>query len=758
MSTTVDLDIEGMTCSSCVAHVQGRLNALDGVTASVNLATETARVVSEHPVSVDVLIEAVRQAGYTARPRGTKSPSGPERHPHVAPVVGARVPKSSATDSHEHLAAPLRARFWVAASLSLPVLLISMLPAIQFPGWAYLAAVLTTPVVWWAGWPFHRAAVAQARHGRASMDTLVSLGVMAAWLWSLWALVFGEAGGSASMTGSFFTPAGTPGGHVYFESAAVIVTLIVLGRLIEARSRRRAGAALSALGRLLPDTVRRVELSALDHADLLQPTRRERTVRLAEVRPGDLLLVRVGERVPADGVVETGEGFVDESVLTGESAPRPVKPAQPVTAGAIVLDAVLTIQVTQVGSDTRLARLTALVESAQIQKSATQQFADRVSGFFVPIVLALGGLTAVAWLVAGSSLATALGVALSVIIIACPCALGLATPVAILAGTGRGAQRGVVIVNPDALAAARRLGTVFLDKTGTLTEGEPSVAEFRVADGVEAQRAFGALAALEAKSTHPLARAILAAATERGISVPHATDVTELSGTGVRGVVLGVHYRVGRPSSGGDVPAELAELAATPASSVMLWAEDRPVLVATFTDRAKPDAAAAVAEMRRLGLRTVIASGDREAVVRAEALRLGIDEYHAEQTPEQKIALIDSARARGAVAMVGDGINDAAALARADLGIAMASGSDLAQAAADIVVTRSDARVIVDALRLGRAITTGIRQNLAWAFGYNVVAVPLAVAGLLNPMIAAAAMAASSLFVVLNSARLARWR
>ena len=745
MTRTVDLDITGMTCSSCVSHVQRRLGELDGVEASVNLATERARVIAPESVSDAELVAAVAAAGYGAHVAGEHM-----EHEH------------GGMSAHDHADRLLGQRLGFAAIASVPILLISMIPAWQFDYWQWVVAVLTTPVVWWAGWPFHRAAWANLKHRSATMDTLISVGTLAAWGWSIWALLFGHAG----MIGmrhevSLLPAASSPGGNIYFESAAVIVTLILLGRFIEGRSRRQAGAALAELGKLLPSMVTVVERAASDPADLLAPTRKETQLARSEVRAGQLIVVRPGETVPIDGVVREGQGALDESVLSGESVPREIGPGAEVAAGSIALDTRLIVEATKVGGDTRLAQLTELVEHAQTAKSSAQQLADRISAWFVPVVLLLALGTAIAWLLLGASADTAIGIAISVVIIACPCALGLATPVAILAGTGRGAQLGLIISGPDALSSARNANTVFLDKTGTLTRAELSLSEFVIADGVSEREAWSALAGLESASEHPIARAVLAAAAARDVRPAEPSDIRVEAGIGISGRIDGNDFAVRRPSiepGATALPAQLHGALDQPATALVLWKNQRPIAVALLRDSLKADAAESIAELRLLGLEPVLLSGDRAPVVEAVATELGIRQWHAGVTPEEKLDRIRAAQALGPVVMVGDGINDAAALAAADLGIAMGSGTDLARQSGDLTVLRRDARGVPLAVRLARAVTNTIRGNLGWAFGYNVAAIPLAVAGLLNPMIAAAAMAFSSVFVVLNSVRLTRFR
>ncbi|MET3466959.1 MULTISPECIES: heavy metal translocating P-type ATPase [Microbacterium] len=730
------LDIEGMTCASCVARVEKRLQRLDGVHATVNLATESARV--EHPaaVSVDDLVEAVGQAGYTARVR-----SSPAQHPaehHDAP-------------GHQHDVedmpgqTTLRTRLIWGIVLAAPVVALGMVPAWQFPGWQWVSLVLTAPVVFWAGWPFHRATFANARHGALTMDTLVTLGTFAAFAWSLWAVLFGSAGRIGIRHDVvLFGPVHDPTSLVYFEVAAAVTVLILLGRYIEQRSRRRAGAALRAL----------LELGA---ADVELPDGRR--VGIDALHAGDEFIVRPGEKVATDGIVVDGAAAVDESMLTGESVPVDVGPGSEVTGGTIASGGRLRVRATSVGDETRLAHLARLVDEAQSGKSRVQRLADRVSAVFVPVVIVVAVLTLLGWVIAGAPVAAGFTAAVAVLIIACPCALGLATPIAVLVGTGRGAELGILITGPEALEAAERIDVVLMDKTGTLTEGRMSVASVVTAAGADRDDALRAAGAVESASEHPIARAIVAAAG----TVPPVTEFTGVAGGGVSGVVEGrevtagsvafVTQRLGELSSELDEAAR--DAAASGASVVAVGWDGAVRAVIAVSDRVRDDAREAVARLHRTGASVVLVTGDNAGAAGAVARELGIDDVVADVRPEGKLEEVRRRQAAGKrVAMVGDGVNDAAALAAADLGIAMGGGTDAAKHASDITLTAGSPRAVAEAIELSRRTLGIIRGNLFWAFAYNVAAVPLAVAGLLNPMVAAAAMAFSSVFVVLNSLRL----
>lgn len=721
----IDLDVEGMTCASCVSHVTTSLESLPGVTASVNLATERARVDAPESVSDDELVAAIVAAGYTAHVHGDET-----------------------ADADRSQSVTLAQRLVVSIILTLPVLLISMIPAWQFDYWQYLMFMLATPVVFWSGWPFHRAAWANLRRRTASMDTLVSVGTLSAWGWSTWAIMFGHASHIGMRHEWALVPSNTDASmNIYFETAAVLVTVILLGRWLEERSRRTAGAALHELSRLLPTDVRLLDATGSAASEALVPR--------GQVQAGQLIAVLAGDTIPFDGVVTEGHGLIDAAVVTGESLPQAVQPDSVVMAGSVALDARLVMRATHVGDDTRIAQLTELVDQAQVAKSSVQRLADRISAVFVPAVLSIALVTGIVWWIASGNLGLAFSIAIAVVIIACPCALGLATPVAIMAGTGRGAQLGIIISGPDAIERSGKLRRVFLDKTGTLTEGNFALERILV-DGVTEEQALAMLAALEAGSTHPIAAAIMRVSAERELETDVAEQLRVIPGAGVTGVIAGVETRAVSPRSFGELPASL-RVEAT-ATSVLLVHGGRAVALAQFGDAAKPDAVAAVHELERLGLEPELITGDAQRVATQVAAELGITRVRAELSPEDKLAAIRTAQQQGAVAMVGDGINDAAALAQADIGIAMGAGTDLARAASDITVLRSDAMVIPQAVRLTQATRRIIIGNLVWAFGYNVAAIPLAMAGLLGPMIAGAAMAFSSVFVVLNSVRLTRFK
>ncbi|MDR6690650.1 Cu+-exporting ATPase [Microbacterium sp. 1154] len=778
------LDIEGMTCASCVARVEKKLGRVEGVEAAVNLATETARV--RYPADLDptALVDAVRSAGYdaTVRPRAAapgaaasvpaqtrtdeRADAGtPASEPVAVPAPGGEIDATTghaldgAADQGGHVhdtgdapgSTPLRVRLWVSLALAVPVVALGMIPPWQFPGWQWVSLVLATPIVLWGGWPFHRATLRNARHGAATMDTLITLGTFAAYLWSVWALVFGTAGRiGIRHEVVLFGPVHDATSVVYFEVAAAVTVFLLLGRVIEQRSTRRAGAALRAL----------LDLGARE-AELADGRR----IDIDRLVVGDAFVVRPGATVATDGEVLEGRASIDESMLTGESLPVDVGPGSSVTGGTIASGGRLVVRATGVGEQTRLARIARLVEDAQLGKSRVQRLADRISGVFVPVVIALAALTLVAWLVAGQPVAAGFTAAVAVLIIACPCALGLATPIAILVGTGRGAQLGILVTGPAALESAERIDTIVLDKTGTLTSGRMSVARVTTADAQDAADALSRVAAVERGSEHAIAHAIVAAAGEG----PVAADLEALPGRGVTGTVDGVRVFAGRPALAADLGAQLpaalvdAVAAGERRGTVVVagWAgpdgDPTARVVIEVADTVRPESAAAVAQLKAMGLEPVLLTGDNEHVARTVAADLGIERVRAGVLPEGKVDAITALRAEGrTVAMVGDGVNDAAALASADLGIAMGGGTDAALHASDVALMRDDPRGIVTALALSRRTMRIIRGNLFWAFAYNVAALPLAAFGLLNPMLAGAAMAFSSVFVVLNSLRLRR--
>ncbi|MEU3256292.1 heavy metal translocating P-type ATPase [Streptomyces albidoflavus] len=745
-TTEVELSVGGMTCASCAARVEKKLNRMPGVTATVNYATEKAMIAYEpgEELGVADLIATVVRTGYTAeeiRP--------PEPEPAAeTPQDGAEASGARGEDGTE----ALRQRFTVSAVLAAPVILLSMVPAFQFDHWQWLCLTLTAPVVVWGGLPFHRAAWTNLRHGATTMDTLVSVGTLAAFGWSLWALFLGHAGMTGMRHGFDLTASRADASSmIYLEVAAGVVTFLLLGRWLEARAKRRAGAALRAL----------LELGARE-ATVVRDGREVR-VPVARLVVGDRFTVRPGETIATDGRVLEGRSAVDTSLLTGESAPVDVTPGDQVTGATVNTGGRLTVEATRIGADTQLARMARLVEQAQNGKAAVQRLADRVSAVFVPVVLVLALGTLVGWLLATDDTTAAFTAAVAVLIIACPCALGLATPTALLVGTGRGAQLGVLIRGPEVLENTRRVDTVVLDKTGTLTTGRMELTEVLPAPGTDETELLRLAGALEHASEHPVARALASAAEERHGPLPPVSGFASTSGLGVRGTVEGRQVAAGRPhflaEAGMPLPEELERALADAEArgrSVVAAGWDGAVRgLLTLADALRETSAEAVRELRALGLTPVLLTGDNAAVAAEVAREAGIGRVVAGVLPEGKVAEVERLRAEGrTVAMVGDGVNDAAALATADLGLAMGTGTDAAIEAGDLTLVRGDLRAAADAIRLSRRTLATIKGNLCWAFGYNVAALPLAAAGLLNPMIAGAAMAFSSVFVVTNSLRL----
>ncbi|MFD9336720.1 heavy metal translocating P-type ATPase [Streptomyces sp. NPDC060028] len=746
----VELSIGGMTCASCAARIEKKLNRMDGVSATVNYATEKAKISYGGDVEVADLIATVVKTGYTAEAPPPPAPEPADEPGEPGPAgAGPQVPRDP------ELAA-LRSRLLVCAALAFPVVLLAMVPALQFDNWQWLSLTLAAPVVVWGALPFHKAAWTNARHGAATMDTLVSVGTLAAFAWSLWALFFGQAAMPGMRHGFDFAISRTDGSSaIYLEVAAGVVSFILLGRYLEARSKRKAGAALKAL----------LELGAKDVAVLRGGV--EVRIPVGALAVGDRFVVRPGEKIATDGAVIEGSSAVDASMLTGESVPVEVSVGDFVTGATVNASGRLVVEATRIGADTQLARMARMVEDAQNGKAEVQRLADRISGVFVPVVLLLALGTWVTWLLITENPTAAFTAAVAVLIIACPCALGLATPTALMVGTGRGAQLGILIKGPEVLESTRRVDTVVLDKTGTVTTGRMTLAAVHTAEGVDERELLRLAGALEHASEHPIARAIATGAAQRTGALPVPEGFENLPGLGVQGVVDGHALLVGREKLLADwsiaLPAALAQAKAAAeaaGSTAVLVAWDGAARgVLTVADAVKDTSAEAVSRLRALGLTPVLLTGDNKAVAETVAREVGIDEVIAEVLPEDKVDVVRRLQAQGrTVAMVGDGVNDAAALAQADLGLAMGTGSDAAIEAGDLTLVRGDLRVAADAIRLSRRTLATIKGNLFWAFGYNLAALPLAAAGLLNPMIAGAAMAFSSVFVVTNSLRLRTFR
>ena len=737
-STEVELLIGGMTCAACANRIEKRLNKMESVTASVNFATEKAQIsYTGNEVTLDDLVDQVEKIGFTATPPRPE-PSAQEE-----------------TEEPEDPSAALWNRALISLLLSVPVIAMAMIPALQFTHWQWASLALAAPVVVWGALPFHVAAWKNLRLGTATMDTLVSLGVSAAFLWSLYALFLGNAG-EPGMTHTFeFTVARTDGAaNIYLEVAAGVTSFILLGKYFEARSKRRAGAALRSL----------MELGAKEVTVLRSG--REVLVPIEEIAVGDLFVVRPGEKIATDGTVEEGTSAVDMSMLTGESVPVEVEPGSSVAGATVNAGGRLVMRASRVGSDTQLAQMARLVEEAQSGKAAVQRLADRISGVFVPVAIMIAIGTLGFWLGTGDPVSAALTAAVAVLIIACPCALGLATPMALMIGTGRGAQLGILIKGPEVLENTRRVDTVVLDKTGTVTTGKMSLTGVVTVEGTSEEELLRLAGALENASEHPIARAIATGARAR-TDLPTVEDFANVEGLGVRGTVEGKTVLVGRPtflaehfrSPSPELTKTIADAQNEGHTAVVVGWDGRTRGVLMVADTVKPTSAEAVRQFRELGLTPVLLTGDNEAVARSVAAEVGVEKVIAEVLPTDKVEEVRRLQGEGhAVAMVGDGVNDAAALAQADLGLSMGTGTDVAIEASDLTLVRGDLRSAADAVRLSRSTLANIKGNLFWAFAYNTAAIPLAAAGMLNPMLAGAAMALSSVFVVSNSQRLRRFR